>query len=316
MFLLRPNAKGTSNFLPLDLSLKILCDVQQNITNEDTRNNANYAPCNSNKKKGIGLTIRPNPQDGSCSTRIPIINALNVHWNYGWNYDRSPCQPTSSTFIPMAWNGGRNISDLRNRINNASIPLYVSNGTTRMMLGFNEPDHAGQANMSVAVAIERWIALQDLGIPLVSPSAGNAEGTWMKEFMGNATALNLRIDYVGVHSYSGVSFTLFVNRMTRIYNLYRKPLVLTEFALADWTATSQSENKLNPCQVLSFMKQALPWLEEIWWIHSYAWFPFSQTSVVGWPSAHFDENNTLTILGQYHQSVNNQNPNGDDVSCL
>jgi Glycosyl hydrolase catalytic core len=267
------------------------------------------------QKKGIGLTIRPNPQDGSCSTRIPIINALKVHWNYGWNLEQSPCQPTLSNFIPMAWNGGRNISDLRNKIHNANIPLYVSNGTIRILLGFNEPDFAEQANMPVTVAIERWVALQELGIPLVGPSAGNAEGIWMKEFMGNATALNLRIDYVGVHSYGGVSFTFFVNRMTRIYNLYKKPLVLTEFASADWTATTKSQNKFNPCQVLSFMKQALPWLEETWWIHSYAWFPFSQTSVAGWPSALFDENNTLTILGRYYQSVNNQNPYGDDVSC-
>ena len=55
-----------------------------------------------------------------------------------------------------------------------------------------------------------------------------------------------------------------------------------------------------PQQVLAFMKEALPWLEEQEWIVGYAWFPFPITSSHGTSSALFDLNGNLTACGEFY----------------
>ena len=259
------------------------------------------------------MPLRPVGAPGSCIDNLPKLLKLDVYWNYGWNYERSYCQPSVSEFIPMAWNGGKDLTDLRSRIKNAKIPQWISQGIIKYMMGYNEPDLSGQANMPVDVAIERWAALQELGIPLISPSAANPGGTWMNEFMGNASSLNLRVDYLGVHIYSGTTFSNFVNRLQIYYQLYRLPIIITEFATPDYKATNISNNRISPSQVLTFMKQALPWMEQTKWIIGYAWFPFSIQSPEGWSSALFDENGNLTTLGRYYKSVRADNVYGDQT---
>ena len=57
--------------------------------------------------------------------------------------------------------------------------------------------------MSVDEAIALWPQLETLGVPLGSPATVNPNNDWMKEFMEKAEALDLRIDFVTVHSYGG-----------------------------------------------------------------------------------------------------------------
>jgi Glycosyl hydrolase catalytic core len=53
--------------------------------------------------------------------------------------------------------------------------------------------------------------------------------------------------------------------MESLHNLYQRPLLVTEFAPADWSATTVAGHKLTEESVLAFMKQALPWLETTTW---------------------------------------------------
>jgi hypothetical protein len=100
--------------------------------------------------------------------------------------------------------------------------------------------------------------------------------------------------------------------MERIYLKYgKRPLLLTEFAPADWGANKKGFNSRSPDQILNWMKQILPWLEKTEWISGYAWFPFSIDSLVGTSSALFDKDENLTAVGKYYQSITPENPSGD-----
>ena len=100
--------------------------------------------------------------------------------------------------------------------------------------------------------------------------------------------------------------------MIEVYEAYnRRPLLISEFAVADWGAKSVKENPHSQESVLNFMKDVLPWMESQNWIAGYAWFSFGIDEAVGTSSALFDLKGNLTTLGRFYQSVNNENPYGD-----
>lgn len=165
--------------------------------------------------------------------------------------------------------------------------------------------------------------LEELGVPLCSPACANplsdvdestqgVRGTWMRDFMTEADKRNYRIDYIGTHWYGGPSPRAFKERMVQVYEAYgRRPLLITEFAVADWGAKKLADNSHKRSDVLKFMKEVLPWLEEQNWIAGYNWFSFEHDDRNGTCSALFDGEANLTSLGKYYRSVTNENPDGD-----
>lgn len=239
-------------------------------------------------KKGVGLTTIGT----SWSYRV---SKLKVHWYYSWGINLSEYEPDNVDFAPMKWGKGSPSEEVM-----ANLTALKEAGKINYLLGFNEPDGAEQANMTVQEAVDNWPALESLGLPLGSPGCVNPTGNWMKEFMQRATDEGLRVDFVCVHSYGGASAQSLLNKLEEVYNLYGKPIWITEFAVADWTAATPEENKFSPAQVLSFMQEILPALEDLGYVHRYAWFPFGQTSAAGTSSALFDADGNLTTLGEFY----------------
>lgn len=248
-------------------------------------------------KKGACFTLREpgDPKGGTYEENMPKVEALNVGWNYSWGANLVPNQPAGIEFVPMSWGGFDPDTFLSN------VLPDVNAGKFKRFLGFNEPDGAEQANMTVEKAIQLWPTLQRLGIPLGSPAVVDAEnGTWLEDFMAEAERLGYRVDYICVHNYPGTNVENFKTKMTNIHNKYNRPIIVTEFAPADWTAQTPEQNKHTEEAVLNFMKGVLPWMEETDFIYGYSWFSFSQTSKEGCTSALFDEQGNLTPLGEYY----------------
>jgi Glycosyl hydrolase catalytic core len=103
--------------------------------------------------------------------------------------------------------------------------------------------------------------------------------------------------------------------MREIYDAYgsKHPLMITEFAIADWKCLNKSpeDNRFTQAQILKFMKAVLPWIEKTPWIAGYAWFPYPHDSPQGCTSALFDADNRLTVLGRYYRSITTENPEGN-----
>lgn len=133
----------------------------------------------------------------------------------------------------------------------------------------------------------------------------------MQNFAANVDAGCLRMEWVGVHWYGSASFENFKRAMETFYDLYQRPLLVKEFAPADWTAQTVEDNQITEAMVLDFMKQALPWLEATPWIAGYSWFSFRRTDPPGTSSALFDEAGELTTCGRYYSSITNETPQGD-----
>lgn len=248
-------------------------------------------------KKGACFTLREpgHPNGGTYEENMPKVQALNAGWNYSWGYGIAPNQPATVEFVPMAWGGFDPDTFLSN------VLPDVNSGKYKRFLGFNEPDGEKQANMTVERAIQLWPTLQQLGIPLGSPAVVDAEnGTWLEDFMAEVDRLGYRVDYICVHNYPGTSVENFKTKMTNIHNKYNRPIIVTEFAPADWTASTPAQNKHTEAAVLNFMKGVLNWMEETDFIYGYSWFSFSKTEAAGCTSALFNEDGTLTTLGEYY----------------
>ena len=257
------------------------------------------------------MTLRNEGEKGSWLQNLPRVIALEVHWNYSWGTRRIEEQPDDIEFVPMIW-GSWNKDKTEQTINNL-LTRHIESGKVKRLLGFNEPDKEKQANMPVERALQTWPVLESSGLPLVSPSAAQAMGPWLLDFMSESEQACNRVDWIGVHWYGGVNFKSFVDRMKSIHDLYDRPLLITEFAPADWKASTAADNRWSQADVLNFMKAALPWLEEQEWIAGYAWFPFSIKSSAGTSSALFDDNGNMTALGRYYASVRSDNPMGDQT---
>jgi hypothetical protein len=180
--------------------------------------------------------------------------------------------------------------------------------------------------MNVSLALRYWDQIESTMAPhvsLASPACIATDGEWMREFM---SILSLRtaqrqqsrcgdeshgIDYVAVHWYGSPDVDTFQTEIAHYYGLYNRSLMITEFAVADWTADTVEGNRFSQEEVLAFMQAALPWLESQDWIIAYSWFPFEITDPVGTSSSLFDRHGNLTKLGSYYKTVHEENPSGN-----
>lgn len=218
---------------------------------------------------------------------------LGAHWMYSWGHVMREEIPANVEFVPMFWGKGSVTQENINR-----IKQLVAEGKVKYVLGFNEPDGAEQANMTVDEAIALWPMLEQIGVPLVSPAPVNPTNAWMQEFMRRADEQKLRIDYVAVHYYGGPSAAAFIAKLQETYQAYKRPIWVTEFAVADWSATTVANNRYTEAQVLAFMDESLKAMDEISYVFRYAWFDGRNAPLR--PSALFDEAGKITPVGQLY----------------
>lgn len=237
-------------------------------------------------KKGVAYTNKSKAWSHKTSE-------LTAHWMYSWGNNFADEIPENVEFVPMFWGKGSPSDENINR-----VKALIAQGKIKYVLGFNEPDGADQANMSVDEAIALWPKLEALGVPLGSPATVSPDNAWMKEFMQKAKALGLRVDFVTVHHYGGPNVINFINKLKTAHETYGKPIWVTEFAVADWSATSPEANKYTPEEVKKFMGQALEAMDTIEWVHRYAWFDGRNGPL--FPSALYDEDANITPLGLFY----------------
>lgn len=246
----------------------------------------------SSAKKGFCTIVR---NDGN---GLKKIEALNAKWFYTWGGKKPTVMPQGAEFVPMVW--GR-FDPERNSLLK-SLAVAAKQGEVKYLMGFNEPDQAKQSNLPVSDVVELWPHLEATGIPLCSPGCVHPDREWMQEFMKEVESRKLRVDYVCVHSYGGPNAKALVDRLHKIHAMYNRPIWITEFAVGDWEAKTPAENKHSPEKIKKFMVEVLPMLEELDFVHRYAWFSASPKSAHLGTSALFKEDGSLTELGEVYSS--------------
>lgn len=224
------------------------------------------------------------------------LQALNVKWFYSWSQNVPDVIPPGMEYVPMIFKGMKETALAKDG------QSFRKHGS-KYLLGYNEPDNEKQGNMTVEAALDLWPRLMALGLPLIGPSCVHPDNDWMKAFMKGVEERSLRVDYVGVHSYGGPKADAFMQQLENAHELYKRPLWITEFAVGDWKAKTLAENIHSPEQVLAFMKEVLPRLDACDYVSRYAWFNAGVGNVHLASSALFNEDGSLTRLGEAYRSV-------------
>ncbi len=284
-------------FLSLLLTVLLLlsCDTSTSPTIEEEDDDDPTEEVTLNPKKGFGITI--NDQNNWFNK----ISELDVSWHYSWGNQLPEVYPHNSVeFVPMVWGAWGNFSGIDTIVER--VNGWAAEGKVHYLLGFNEPDAVEQANLSVDDAIEAWPKLMNANVPLVSPAPVHADKEWLQEFMERANELDYRVDFIGVHWYRGPNPQNFLNHLHEVYELYGLPIWITEFAVADWQAETVSDNRYTTQQIISFMAEVLPALDELDFVYRYAWFNSNPNHGPLGPSALFNSNGELTQLGRIYRN--------------
>jgi hypothetical protein len=166
----------------------------------------------------------------------------------------------------MIWGAG-NADD-------ATLTKVKSEGT--VLLGFNEPDRADQANMSVEQALGLWHSLELTGMRLGSPavsSGGATPGGWLDRFMSGARQQNRRVDFITLHWYgsdfSDAAAGQFASYVKAVHDRYNLPIWVTEYGLINFSGTPKYPNTQ---QITTFISATTTQMQATSYIERYAWF--------------------------------------------
>lgn len=217
-------------------------------------------------KKGVSAA-----NFGGVTTALADVRA---GWYYTWaSNTQGITAPAGVEFVPMIWGPGS--------VTDAELNQAKALGTT--LLGFNEPDMGGQANMTVDRALELWPRLQATGMRLGAPAVafgGDQAGGWLDRFMSGAAARGYRVDFIPLHWY-GSDFSSAATGHLRgylqaVYDRYRKPIWLTEYALIDFTGSVPRYP--NQTEQSDFVRNSTAMLQSLSFVERYAWFTLSTST--------------------------------------
>ncbi len=131
--------------------------------------------------------------DGSQAQHCSDLELLQAKWYYNWSTD-SGCD-TSAEYVPQVWGDWNELSWV-------ASPAELAERGERLVLGFNEPDHSDQANLTVQQVIQLWPEFDQAGFELVgSPAAASDGQAWFEDFMSQVEAEQLRVDFIAIHWY-------------------------------------------------------------------------------------------------------------------
>jgi hypothetical protein len=129
------------------------------------------------------------------SKDIALFNSSSlVSWNYNWSPNKQdPMDVSGLEFTPMIWNG----------VDIDKFAAKVYQQQAKIILAFNEPDLAGEANMDPVTSAKLWIQylepLRAHGIKLGSPAVTQGATWWLREFF-QACNGSCTVDFICVVS--------------------------------------------------------------------------------------------------------------------
>jgi hypothetical protein len=217
-----------------------------------------------------GKGVSANPFDGDTAD----LTDVGASWFYTWASDNQGIGiPAGVEFVPMIWGAGA--------VNPTQLGTAQSLGRT--LLGFNEPDMSGQANMSVSQALSLWPQLQATGMRLGAPAVaygGDTPGGWLDQFISGAAAQNSRVDFIPLHWYGGdfsdAAAGELQSYIEAVYNRYQLPIWITEYALIDFSGSTPVYPSQD--QQVAFINSATAMFDGLSYVERYAWFSLSTST--------------------------------------
>lgn len=185
---------------------------------------------------------------------------------FGWSYNWAATGPGSGPeFVPMLW-GTKVLGEWP-----GAIEQSLSAGA-KNILGFNEPDHPGQANMSPQEAADMWkehmnpyAGRAKLGSPAVtSDQAGGQKGLgWLRSFF-DACGGQCTVDFLAIHWYGPASNVEGFKNHVREAVKFARGQGISDVWVTEFRGEGEGE--------LKFVAEVLPWLDNEPGVARYAYF--------------------------------------------
>lgn len=230
----------------------------------------------SSCKRGLGW-----PWNGVAQDFGLFTNNNQITWAYNWE-----------DWVPSGFPGQFEYVAMQRTADNIDgLQAAMQSNGAKTLLGFNEPDNSGQANMSPDQAVQLWNQYilplgQSMGLRLGSPAISNGPDglPWLQQFMSECS--NCNVGFIAMHWY-GPDFNSFISQVEAVNNAFPNLNIwVTEFALQGTPSESDQED---------FLNQAAEYLDSTGFIERYAWFgAFRGTD----GDNLIDENGNLTQIGQ------------------
>lgn len=222
------------------------------------------------EKLGIGTGAWGEVRPGQIAADAERVGAA---WYYTWQPGPPGVQVDEKfsevEFVPMIW-GEAQVSPRKA----ATVPREA-----KALLGFNEPDHHKQSNLTVDKAIQLWPRLEQLGLRLGSPcnSSGSPSPAysfiekdgWVRRFMKAVEEESLRVDFMALHYYTNdPDIDEMRRRLVQAHDLYGRPLWITEWALVDW----ENHDRFTLAETAEFLREAAHMMDNLPFVERHAWF--------------------------------------------
>lgn len=266
-------------------------------------------------KKGVGNS------SGNKPLQKIRVESLNASWYYAWSMDRNFDMESAIEFAPMRhskwW---PDMAELANC------------GSFSNLLTYNEPDHkqtASDDKPTLQQALDFWpqfeAASSTYGCRISSPACSGTlgnDGQWVTNFMTQALAQGLQVDFMAYHRYptpAGLANGI-RNDCDALWATHGKPIWVTEFNGADWNDTGN----WSMVDTYTTMIELLYYFESTPYVERYAVFPWDATWPAGAPSHIFEveidpggttnSTATLTPLGHLYAQYRASDINGPYVN--
>ena len=109
--------------------------------------------------KGLGFNL----SGSSCDD----LKTLGLSWFYAWSAT-NPCPTATMEFVPQVWGSWKKLSWV-------PTPAKAVAKGAKALLGFNEPDGAAQANLTVDEAVALWPDTDQPGVLIGSPAVAGMD---------------------------------------------------------------------------------------------------------------------------------------------
>ncbi|CAK0786607.1 hypothetical protein CVIRNUC_009821 [Coccomyxa viridis] len=262
------------------------------------------------------LSAQFNPKKGASMVYFSNVNTAlkdaRLSWTYNWWYSMhsGTTLPSGTQFVPMIYAA----SDATTANLNTAKSYK-----TGIVLGFNEPNEANQADNTVAQAIAAWPTLMASGLRLGSPALSASENgtdpnSWIGQFMQQINQKAYHVDFMTVHWYGNLSYFGDPTAATAslqaylqgYYNSYQRNVWLTEWCLADFgnATNNYAFTFATYNQQVAFLQQAVPMLNSLSFVERYAWYFLS-------PDQTYDGQNGLPLdTASLYTSSGSETPTG------
>lgn len=192
-----------------------------------------------------------------------------------------------------------------------SARLTEAQASGSLIIGFNEPwngFNGFRTPITPTQALDAWPSLMALGNRLSAPSiSAPTDGTsWLSDFMSGVASRGYRVDVINVHYYGGIGDTIanMQTYLTNLHNQYGRPIIVTEWARADWTNnTSSGTPTFSQADQAQWAEDGIYMMDSLDFVEANFWY--GATTIFGTyqNNALLNQNGSLTTVGARVKSL-------------